>query len=93
VTYAYDGYGNLSSVEDSEERVTTYKYESLNPGQEHFLTSIEDNWGRIVAQIDYYPDSKVKSYSEKGEASTYVYPPSGQASGELTLAALASMSR
>jgi len=81
VTYTYDGYGNLSSVEDPEKRVTTYKYESLNPGKEHFITSIKDNWGRIIAQIDYYPDSKVKSYTEKGETSTYVYSPSSQASG------------
>jgi len=84
LTYAYDGYGNLSSVEDPENRITTYKYESLNAGQEHFITSIEDNWGRIIAQIDYYPDRKVKSYTEKGETSTYVYPPSGQTSGITT---------
>ena len=81
VSYTYDGYGNLSTFTDPESRTTTYKYESLNPCQEHFMTSIEDNWGRVVTQIEYYTNHKVKSYTEKGETYTYIYPSSSQTSG------------
>ena len=78
VNYSYDAQGNLNAVQDPENRTMVYKYESPNPGQEHFLTSITDNWGRIVAQEEYYPNDKLKSYTEKGETYSYVY--NGQSS-------------
>ena len=71
VQYGYGSQGNLATVTDPLNHVTTYgtvagKFVPL-------LSSITDNWGRAITNVTYDAADRVKTYSENGETYTYTY--------------------
>jgi RHS repeat-associated protein len=71
INYYYDARGVLTSASDPLVRLTQYTY-----AQGRFvplLTSITDNWNRVVSTITYDTADRVHSYTENGETFTYSY--------------------
>ena len=73
VQYHYDTWGNLSTFTNALGQQTHYFYESPHPAQEHYLTRIEDHWGRTVTEIGYNRRYRCISYTELGAAYTMTY--------------------
>jgi RHS repeat-associated protein len=91
--YFYEnGNGTLSSfsdplvASDSSSRSTYYTYVSGRFGM--VLSRIADRWHRVISDLDWYPNGKLKSYTEgaydgsttsPGERYVYTYMPAGVA--------------
>lgn len=89
--YFYEtGNGTLSSfsdpvvASDSSSRSTYYTYVSGRFGM--VLSRIADRWHRVITDLDWYPNGKLKSYTEgaydgsatsPGEKYLYTYTPTG----------------
>jgi YD repeat-containing protein len=100
VKYYYNpANGTLSGVADpivsgdSSLRSATYSYAQGRFGT--LLTRIADRWNRVVSALEWYPDGKLKSYTDgfydaanpsacTGEKYSYTYQPSTPATGGLT---------
>ena len=71
VQYFYDASGALTSVIDPAGRTTTYVYEAGKYAPR--LKQIADNWNRVITDVTYDTQGRVKTYTEDGETYTYVY--------------------
>jgi RHS repeat-associated protein len=65
----YDAYGNLVSLIDPENQITTYEYDSLDR-----LTKTTENGQTYYRSFTYYPDGSLKSRTDQNGATTqYTY--------------------
>lgn len=97
--YFYEtGNGTLTSFSDAvvssdaSQRTTYYSYVSARFGP--VLSRIEDRWHRVISELEWYSNGKLKSYTEgrydagnpstsEGEKYSYVYAP-GTGGGSVT---------
>lgn len=71
VQYFYDASGALTSVIDPAGRATSYTYEAGKYAPR--LKQVRDNWNRVITDVTYDAQGRVKTYTEDGETYTYVY--------------------
>jgi len=83
VSYGYDTNGTLTSVTNPKGHVTTLTYTAGRWGP--LLTSMRDNWNRLITQLEWLSDDRLLSYTDgeytgvgsKGEKYTYNYLSAG----------------
>jgi uncharacterized repeat protein (TIGR01451 family) len=80
VTYGRDAAGDLVSVTDAEDEVTTLQY------QDHYLTSIDDPTPGVFRRLDYHDDGRLRSITAADGSVTYVTADPGSRSETSTSA-------
>jgi RHS repeat-associated protein len=71
VLYAYSSQGALTSANDPAGRVTSYGYTQGRFAP--LLSTVTDNWNRLLTTVTYDSADRVTSYVDQGETWTYAY--------------------
>ncbi|MGH9360414.1 MAG: DUF6531 domain-containing protein, partial [Thermoanaerobaculia bacterium] len=71
VEYAYDAQGVMTAATDPLDRTTFYNY--VQGKYVPLLAGVRDHWNRVVTEISYDPQDRVRTYSEQLETWTYTY--------------------
>ena len=76
VQYGYDTQGLLTTVTNPAGHVTTYSYVAGRHAPR--LSQVKDHWNRVITDVTWDAQGRVKSYTEEGETYTYTYAYQGQ---------------
>jgi RHS repeat-associated protein len=75
VAYGYATDGTLTSMTDPASRLTHYTY--VNGSYGPLLSTVADNWNRVLTTVTYDAGDRTTSYTENLESYTYSYVDSG----------------
>ena len=71
VAYTYAPNGTLETVTNPANQIKTYRYEQRRFAP--LLSEVEDHWGRVLTQVTWDSQDRVRTYTEDGETYTLSY--------------------